>query len=323
MEMWKKEQEKMAKVYSKKVMIVQRLSHTQLTNLKNDAPSAPRTLNAPAFDSHGQNYFSRSHNTNRSLPNPHELASRIEEARTSAKLLTQLVQSTPPTEFLDNDLIREFADRCQSASRSIQGYIVAQNPAPDNDTMLTLIETNEQIALAISKHQRAVLQSRRSLGLGTDTPSPSAEGFAPPPGPPPASAKPPPGPPPQQMSSKPPPDLPSRKSVPPPAAGSSNGGSGSPRLTNPPASETLEDPFQDPKSQRAPQAKAPAPPTEEFSGLGMEPYHPGFNPTQSYMGRQDSAAGNVTMHAAAERDSEEEDDYAAPQQTKKAPIYRY
>jgi len=163
-----------------------------LTNAVKGPPGGPRTLNAPPFDPHSQNYFSRNH-TNRRLPEPRELASRIEEARTSAKLLTQLTQSTPPSELLQNDLIREFSDRCQSASRSIQAYMVAENPAPDNDTMLTLIETNDQLALAMSKHQRAVLQARKTLGLGSESggvsPALSAQGdagFVPPPGPPPA-----------------------------------------------------------------------------------------------------------------------------------------
>ena len=97
----------------------------------------------------------------RSLPPPQELASRIEEARTSSKLLTQVVQSTPPHEILGNELVKEFAERCQSASRSIQGYINADNPAPDEDTLLTLIETNDGLATALSKHQRAILQARK------------------------------------------------------------------------------------------------------------------------------------------------------------------
>ena len=103
------------------------------------------------------------------LPPPHELASRIEEARTSGKLLTQVVQSTPPAEVLNNDLIKEFAERCQAASRSIQGYINADNPAPDEDTLLTLIETNDAIAASLSKHQRALLQARK---ISTASPSP-------------------------------------------------------------------------------------------------------------------------------------------------------
>lgn len=137
----------------------------------------PRTLNAPPYDPNQQNYFARNHRS-RGLPPPSELAARIEEARTSAKLLQQVVQSTPASEVLRNDLIKEFAERCQSASRSIQSYIHAENPAPDDATLLTLIETNEQLSQATSKHQRALLQARRVGGAASTSPSP-------PPGPPP------------------------------------------------------------------------------------------------------------------------------------------
>lgn len=270
------------------------------------------------------------------MPEPRELASRIEEARTSAKLLTQLTQSTPPSELLQNDLIREFSDRCQSASRSIQAYMVAENPAPDNDTMLTLIETNDQLALAMSKHQRAVLQARKTLGLGSESggvsPALSAQGdagFVPPPGPPPATTK---------------PAFPSRNQTPSPApparepvASSALGG------PSPPIPEKPEDPFRDPAVNTAvttthnppfPQDKKPPPADQYQERLGLEPYHPGFNPTQSYMGRQDSAVGKVTMTAAipspplaelegeGHRSNVEDDEYGVSPE-RKAPIYRY
>lgn len=73
--------------------------------------------------------------------------------------------NTPPTEILDNELIKEFADRCLSASRSIQGYMVASNPGPDNETMESLIDTNEQLQTALNQHQRSVLSARKQLGL--------------------------------------------------------------------------------------------------------------------------------------------------------------
>ncbi len=133
--------------------------------------AVPRTLNAPPYDPNQQNYFARNHRS-RGLPPPDELAARIEEARTSGKLLQQVVQSTPAGEILHNDLIKEFAERCQSASRSIQGYIHAENPAPDDQTLLTLIETNEQLSQAMSKHQRALLQARRVTGATSISPSP-------------------------------------------------------------------------------------------------------------------------------------------------------
>ena len=104
-----------------------------------------------------------------------ELASRLEEARTSATLLHQVVSSTAPGEVLQNDLIKEFSDRCTSASRSIQGYMTSENPSPDNETMENLIDTNEQLQQALNQHQRAVLNARKHLGLGerSENPSPS------------------------------------------------------------------------------------------------------------------------------------------------------
>lgn len=146
-------------------------------------------MNAPPFDSRAQTYFSRHHHRNK-LPGPQELVARIEEARNSAQLLTQVVQSTPPAEVGANDLIREFADRCQSASRSIQAYMVSEDPAPDNETMETLIETNEQLGKAMSQHQRALLAARKATGTATPPPviggpARTDSGFAaPPPGPP-------------------------------------------------------------------------------------------------------------------------------------------
>lgn len=90
----------------------------------------------------------------------------MEEARTSAKLLEQVVMNTPSNEMLNNDLIKEFADRCRGASRSIQGYMQIDNPSPDNETMESLIDTNEQLQTALNQHQRAVLSARKAMGLG-------------------------------------------------------------------------------------------------------------------------------------------------------------
>lgn len=141
----------------------------------------------PQNQGQSQNYWAK-HHRNPRLPHPVELASRLEEARTSAKLLQQSVACTPPQEILANDLIREFADRCQSASRSIQMYMVAENPAPDNDTMESLIDTNEQLQVSLNQHQRAVLGARKAMGIGKSnqgsaSPSTSANGIGMPPPP--------------------------------------------------------------------------------------------------------------------------------------------
>ncbi|KAM3086203.1 hypothetical protein ACMFMF_000157 [Clarireedia jacksonii] len=307
-EMWKKYQEKMMKVVG---------------------PAAPRTLNAPPFNPDSQNYFGRNHHTHR-LPPPHELVSRIEEARTSAKLLSQVVQSTPPSEILSSELIREFADRCQSASRSVQAYMVSENPAPDNDTMETLIETNEQLSKAMNQHQRAVLQARKILGLGygerngATPPARTDSGFAaPPPGPPPGRTDSgfaaPPGPPPNQASK---PQQPARRSAPP--------------IPPPGDFAPIDDddespnPFSDPKNNtRTPPflSDTPSNAPDQFNDtLGVEPYHPGFRESQSYTGRQNSSVGNATMHAAVPEEDSDDDHYAGPTPTPaqpKQPVYRY
>jgi hypothetical protein len=106
---------------------------------------------------------------NRTLPEPGELAARIEEAKNSAKLLMQFVQTTPQAELEENDLIKEFIDRCRTSSRYLQGYIHSTNPAPDEETLLTLIETNDEISVALSHQQRAMLKARKARGSATPT----------------------------------------------------------------------------------------------------------------------------------------------------------
>ncbi|KAI5818932.1 hypothetical protein BZA77DRAFT_305354 [Pyronema omphalodes] len=92
------------------------------------------------------------------LPNPAELSARIAEANNSANLLMQLVQSTPRGEILRHDLIREFAERCKLAYKSIRGFINA-DPQPDADTLITLIETNDNLAMSLKAHKHAVARA--------------------------------------------------------------------------------------------------------------------------------------------------------------------
>lgn len=322
----------------------------------------PREANAPSWrpDVQAQGAFasggSRSHS--RGLPSPVELVGRVEEARTSAKLLLQLVQSTPPTELIGNDLVKEFAERCTSAQRSIQGYIACDDPAPDDDTMLTLIETNEQLSLAASKHQRALLQARRATGA---SPSPPAQQQLPPsaiapvnnvPSGVPISAY-------DPLASA----LPQRQGVPSPmdavpqdpyeplpdaapygapalqaSAVQSPNNSGLPSsLQVAPNRQSLvpqqheENPFADHYTSTF------TPPTNaRLDGYGGSPdsYHPGYQSTPSYIHRQESATNNLTMHGAVIQEEESrqtpEHSAAQPQQHDVSPIaerntitYRY
>ena len=240
------------------------------------------------------------------LPAPAELAQRIEEARTSAKLLQQLVQSTPQADLRSNDLIKEFTERCQSAQRSVQGYISADDPMPDDDTMQTLIETSEQLSLALSKHSRALLQARRAAAdSGRPSPSqtppllparpeeqsnsaqlsttyvpsgysPALRTYSPPPIPPSSIPRR------EVMTNYPPPDTSytySPPPIPPPS-----------KLAGP----IDEDPFADEHA------------TGDIDELRKVLAPPGLRPgmqnlTSSYVRRQDDAEENLTMHGA--RDS--------------------
>ncbi|MCJ1311526.1 hypothetical protein MMC25_005198 [Agyrium rufum] len=232
-----------------------------------------------------------------SLPSPHELASRIEEAKTSAKLLLQVVQTTPTAQVYSNDLIKEFADRCQSASKSIQNYMNCQNPAPDDDTLLTLIETNDQLSHALSRHQRALLQARKQFAnqrnAGHSPSNPSS-----PPVPPPRSEGrinegglpgPPPGPPPNQMTQGPP--------LPP--TGSGRRPSVPPQLSQPSPGARLENPFAD--SNSMPSLQTTAPPsqnsqsrsneTSRFSAISGPISHSSYS-------RTDSVASDVSASSS-------------------------
>ncbi|KAI5817270.1 hypothetical protein BZA77DRAFT_386905 [Pyronema omphalodes] len=103
------------------------------------------------------------------LPSPHELAARISEANTSAKLLQQLVQSTPVSEVTTHELIQEFKDRCKLAQRSIQGYIQA-DPPTDVETLTTLIETNEHLSMSLQSLKEAVQKARNLTAQNQNDP---------------------------------------------------------------------------------------------------------------------------------------------------------
>ncbi|KAL4806543.1 hypothetical protein BDV18DRAFT_159715 [Aspergillus unguis] len=158
-EMWKKEKAKMDKVY-------------------NGSRSRTGSWRPTPSRQNSENQYVRPERTD-TLPPPDELVSRISEAKTSAKLLMQFVQSTPPAEMLSNDLITEFSGRCRRATRAISNYIHATNPPPDEDTLLTLIETNDELSVALSKHQRAMLQARKALGQQTPPAEPATATHSP------------------------------------------------------------------------------------------------------------------------------------------------
>jgi hypothetical protein len=259
-----------------------------------------------------------------SLPTPQELATRIEEARNTAKILLQLLQSTPSEQVLDQDLIKEFSDRCQAAQRSMQEYINCTSPPPDDDTLLTLIETNEQLSLAVSRHQRAVLQARRALGQSASPALGPNNPFA--------------SPPPQPQSTLQQPSL----------QPTSHLNAADQHTAYSPVSP-INDNFTAPPGPPPGHSSAAAlPPTNPFADSAESTrdhnldytdyahesrnYGPGVdtNPrpayggvTESYMGRQYSAANGITMHGGVDTTTTEEVSPVEQNHTQREVRYRY
>jgi len=225
------------------------------------------------------------------LPNPDELARRLEEGRNSAKVLSDVITDTPPAKLLEDDLVKEFVERCQRASRSIQGYMDCRDPTPDHETMETLIDTNEQLQNALNLHRRATLSARKNMdltapldishihaderqpptrasppaaGLGIHTSSGSGSGK-------------------NETNGK----GKGREYEPLSYAGSSAG----PSRSHTPQVE--DNPFQDPDETRGSWEAGGS--SDRYHSqeprLAFEPYHPGFESTASYVGRQESAIG--------------------------------
>ncbi|KAL8935164.1 MAG: hypothetical protein Q9211_004838, partial [Gyalolechia sp. 1 TL-2023] len=293
-------------------------------------PQPYSTQNAARSD---QDYFARNHRA-RGLPPPAELAQRIEEARTSSKLLLQVVQSTPPNEVLTNELIKEFVDRCQSASRSIQAYINSEEPPPDEDTLLTLIETNDQISTTLSRYQRAMLQARRTTSttaLGA-TPRNGIGGAQEMPGASPANGTNPYGPP---AATSPPGNglfnpLPQhryqqtqRNDLPPQPS----------HFQSQPQSQENDNPFDDPKHETTqPAAHFGLPPSNfqnpDYQSSG-ESYHSRYQPPTSFphdsTGRkEEKGMGYGTRTETRVDDSDEEEELHARGQERGRPVqYRF
>lgn len=314
MEVWRKEKSKGARFPPQPVV------RTSDVFVPVDADDSSQYPNGMAMGHGGH----RSGRNPRQLPPPDELAARIEEAKTTARLLIQTVQSTPQAELMSNELVKEFGERARSAHKSIQNYMGCENPAPDEDTMLTLIETNEQLNVAMSKQQRALLQARKAAGLASPTPPPNqgqepanymqahvrgqnvyqssynqrpqptnTENFAVPSGPPPrqtandTSFAPPPGPPPSQARG------PTQNTfeyedayAPAPHIPALQ-----PTRAGNQYSDANQNPFADENAEDTNQPK------QYSNALFSRP--PPTGQTQSYMQRQDSSANNITMHGGS------------------------
>lgn len=161
--MWKKEKDKLAR----RVGILIFTNFLALLTLR-QIPGMGATYNAPAGYAPQQGppqqpltrpRQQRNHEHN--LPPPVELQRRLGEARESVSLFYAFVGTTPPERVLTDDLLREFAQRCRDALRSIQAYIFSNDPVPDLDTLETLVKIEKEISFQLSSCYEKYLNSRR------------------------------------------------------------------------------------------------------------------------------------------------------------------
>ncbi|KAK9484857.1 hypothetical protein V1527DRAFT_468831 [Lipomyces starkeyi] len=96
-------------------------------------------------------------------PSRHEPVSQekledvVEEAKTSASLLRQVVSTTPPVEISGSPLVMEFYERCVQLSSKIQSYLSRDSVPPlDESMIMTLISANDTIGTALEAHKAAL-----------------------------------------------------------------------------------------------------------------------------------------------------------------------
>lgn len=95
------------------------------------------------------------------MPPADVLASILSEANGSAEILNQTLHTTPLQEFTKSELLPEFAYRCQQLSKELQQYMDAPQ-LPDEDTMLTMIDTNDKLTAALSRYRRDLIAARKA-----------------------------------------------------------------------------------------------------------------------------------------------------------------
>ncbi|KAK7206265.1 hypothetical protein BZA70DRAFT_128939 [Myxozyma melibiosi] len=96
------------------------------------------------------------HHQPRSL-SPEKVADVIEEAKSSAGLLQQVVQTTAPAEISASPLVLEFYERCVRLSSKIESYLSRDVIPPLEESMtVKLIDANESLSSAIEMHKSAL-----------------------------------------------------------------------------------------------------------------------------------------------------------------------
>ncbi|CAK7204277.1 hypothetical protein SEUCBS139899_007032 [Sporothrix eucalyptigena] len=110
--------------------------------------------------------YERGHSSAATLPKPRELRKRLDEAKTTAGVLADVVNTTTPAVLLKHDLADDLSARCRRATNQVLEYMNTRDPIPDNHEMAALLATHEVLEQTLHHYHRAVLEARKSLGVG-------------------------------------------------------------------------------------------------------------------------------------------------------------
>lgn len=110
--------------------------------------------------------YERGHGSAATLPKPRELRKRLDEARTTAGVLADVVNTSTPAVLLKHDLADDLSARCRRATNQVLEYMNTRDPTPDNHEMAALLATHEVLEQTLHHYHRAVLEARKSLGVG-------------------------------------------------------------------------------------------------------------------------------------------------------------
>lgn len=112
-----------------------------------------------------EQYLSTSKERDRGRPRlPHEtrpvpaetIPELVQEAKSSASLLLQLVQTTAPAQISGSPLVLEFYERCVRLSSKIQSYLARDNVNMSEEVIADLIDSNEHLSAAVDAHSNAL-----------------------------------------------------------------------------------------------------------------------------------------------------------------------
>ncbi|ERS98232.1 hypothetical protein HMPREF1624_05015 [Sporothrix schenckii ATCC 58251] len=122
----------------------------------------------PGHDSHNSRRgpYERGHTSAATLPKPRELRKRLDEAKTTASVLADVVNTTTQDGLLRHDLADDLSARCRRATNQVLEYMNTHDPIPDNYEMAALLSTHEVLEQTLHHYHRAVLEARKSLGVG-------------------------------------------------------------------------------------------------------------------------------------------------------------